>query len=298
MGLDKIEVFCAVARSMSFSKAAQECHMSQSTVSQQIKSLESELGFALFERSTRSVTFTKAGEIYYLDCVRIMESLDEAYLRASSISDGKSRSITIGIEGMLQGDIRTRTIQEFGRRYPNISIIPKEMNPHTKYEQLYNCEIDIVFDLVRYYKLNQNFRLFGASNNEHVLMLSKDHPYADRPFVTKKELAKITSFLGGVSIRENYLRDYYVDYFRESGIEPENILNVPSQSVAVMMVAVGIGGNIVPVMNKPWWNPEVFAFVPLRDKLCFESAWVHSVRNNNPALPVFIDLVNELSQNY
>src|SRR5699024_7991364 len=62
--LDRIEIFCAVARNISFSKAAEECHVAQSAVSQQIRAMEEELGFALFERSTRRVSFTDAGQSF------------------------------------------------------------------------------------------------------------------------------------------------------------------------------------------------------------------------------------------
>ena len=60
MRLDRIETFCAVARNMSFSKAAEEFHVAQSAISQQIKSLEDELGFPLFVRSTRRGSFPEA----------------------------------------------------------------------------------------------------------------------------------------------------------------------------------------------------------------------------------------------
>ena len=49
MKLDRIEIFCAVARNMSFTKAAEECGVAQSAISMQIKALEDELGFPLFE---------------------------------------------------------------------------------------------------------------------------------------------------------------------------------------------------------------------------------------------------------
>ena len=63
MRLDRIETFCAVARHMSFSKAAEEFHVAQSAISQQIKSLEDELGFPLFVRSTRRVLHGRRPEL-------------------------------------------------------------------------------------------------------------------------------------------------------------------------------------------------------------------------------------------
>ena len=84
MKLDRIETFCAVARNMSFSKAAEECQVAQSAISQQIRAMEEELGFPLFVRSTRRVSFTDAGQSFYVDCVRLLAGFDEAIERAVS----------------------------------------------------------------------------------------------------------------------------------------------------------------------------------------------------------------------
>ena len=82
---------------MSFSKAAEEMHVAQSAVSQQIRAMEEELGFALFERSTRRVSFTDAGQSFYVDCVKLMAGLDEALARAASKLNGKKNFLTVGI---------------------------------------------------------------------------------------------------------------------------------------------------------------------------------------------------------
>lgn len=63
--LQQIKYFQAVIRNNSFSKAAEECHISQSAISQQIKALETELGFPLLERKNRKFVLTPAGEHFY-----------------------------------------------------------------------------------------------------------------------------------------------------------------------------------------------------------------------------------------
>ena len=66
--LRQIQYFQAVVRNDSFSRAAEECHISQSAISQQVQALERELGFLLLERKNRKFTLTPAGE-YYIACV-------------------------------------------------------------------------------------------------------------------------------------------------------------------------------------------------------------------------------------
>lgn len=63
--LRQIKYFQAVVRNNSFSQAAEECHISQSAISQQIKALEAELGFPLLERKNRRFVLTPAGEHFY-----------------------------------------------------------------------------------------------------------------------------------------------------------------------------------------------------------------------------------------
>ena len=63
--LRQIKYFQAVVRNNSFSEAAEQCHISQSAISQQIKALETELGFLLLERKNRKFVLTPAGEYFY-----------------------------------------------------------------------------------------------------------------------------------------------------------------------------------------------------------------------------------------
>ena len=61
----QLEYFLAIVNTGSFSEAAEQCHISQSAISQQIKSLETELGTRLFDRHNRTFSLTKAGELLY-----------------------------------------------------------------------------------------------------------------------------------------------------------------------------------------------------------------------------------------
>ena len=83
---------------------------------------------------------------------------------------------------------------------------------------------------------------------------------------------------------EDYVIRRYMEYFRSSGIEPENVVCVPEQDVATFMVSINLGGNIVPCSEKNTWNPELYSFVELEEPLVLESAWLYSSDNPNPAL--------------
>ncbi len=294
MKLDRIETFCAVARNMSFSKAAEELNVAQSAISQQIRALEEELGFPLFIRSTRRVSFTDAGQSFYVDCVRLMNGFDEAFERATSLVNNKKLFLAIGVEGLMQCETKVCILRRFSEICPDVIIQPRQIDREKKYEDLLTGKIDVVFDIPQYYTLNQRIKKTGVIQNNHCLMLRKGHPMADRKIISKEDLSSFPTFWGGIPKVEDYVLKIYQNYFRESGIEPLNIINVPAQDIATFMVSLGMGGNIVPESEKVLWNPEMYTFVELEDPLILESAWLYSADNINPALKLFIEKINQL----
>ena len=117
-------------------RAAEALGVTQSAVSHMMSSLEEELGFALFERSTRRVSFTDAGQSFYVDCVKLMAGLDEALARAASKLNGKKNFLTVGIEGLMQCEVKAEALKAFERTHPEVDIIPKQIDRDRKYEDL------------------------------------------------------------------------------------------------------------------------------------------------------------------
>ena len=298
MKLDRIEIFCAVARNMSFTKAAEECGVAQSAISMQIKALEDELGFPLFERSTRKVSFTDAGQSFYVDCIKLLTGFDDALDRAVSTHKGKRLFITIGIEGLMQTSYKAAAIRRFNAAHPDIQVIPRQVERDKKYEELSSGDIDLVFDIPQYYVLNNKIRKAGSICNDHCLMVHREHPLAEKKSVGRKELSEYVTFWGGIPKVEDYITKLYLNYFRDAGIEPEHVIYVPEQDVATFMVAANMGGNIVPTSEKEQMNTENFRFIRLEVPLTFESAWLYSSKNQNPALPLFIKTVEEMAEEY
>ena len=129
-------------------------------------------------------------------------------------------------------------------------------------------------------------------------MVHKEHPLAEKKSVGRKELSEYVTFWGGIPKVEDYITKLYLNYFRDAGIEPEHVIYVPEQDVATFMVAANMGGNIVPLSEKEQMNTENFRFIRLEAPLTFESAWLYSSKNQNPALPLFIKTVEEMAEEY
>lgn len=84
--LRQIKYFQAVVRHNSFSEAAEECHISQSAISQQIQALEKELGFPLLERKNRRFSLTPAGEHFYKKSLILIADYERLCIEAAKIA--------------------------------------------------------------------------------------------------------------------------------------------------------------------------------------------------------------------
>lgn len=88
MELRQIQYFCAVVACGSFTKAAEECLVSQSAISQQVKALEAELGFSLVHRHGRSFDVTPAGELFARKASVLLEQLEDLRYEAEGVANG------------------------------------------------------------------------------------------------------------------------------------------------------------------------------------------------------------------
>lgn len=87
MNTKQIEYFLAVAEELSFTRAAEKLYVSQTAVTQQIQSLEELIGVKLLNRTKKKVEFTPAGQIFQIEGRQILESIENAFVHARTVSD-------------------------------------------------------------------------------------------------------------------------------------------------------------------------------------------------------------------
>ena len=102
MGIQRLPVFLSAAENLNFTKAAEEQCISQTAVSQQIKLLEQELGYALFVRGKRGVSLTPAGEVFYRQCKQLMIRYNDAAVQGKKIAIGNATDLRIGYAGAYE----------------------------------------------------------------------------------------------------------------------------------------------------------------------------------------------------
>lgn len=133
----QLEIFLALARTLSFSQAAKQCHISQPALSASIKKLESLLGATLFDRHTRKVTLTAVGHEFLALGQVLDESMQNAQRRIHEFIEGKRGKLVVAAVPSIAATYGPKTVAKFLKTYPDIEV------------QLIDALSDQCFDMIR-----------------------------------------------------------------------------------------------------------------------------------------------------
>lgn len=165
MLLRQIEYLQAVIENGNFYEAAEQCHVSQSAISQQIKKLEDELGVKLLERHNRTFSLTPAGEHFYRKSLIISGDIKQLVRETKRISDHDHAVLRIGYYKGYHGNELSEAIASFSEKYPTVDV---EITVGS-HEELYHAMEDGSVDLA----INDQRRAFSDAYNNEILAESK-----------------------------------------------------------------------------------------------------------------------------
>jgi DNA-binding transcriptional LysR family regulator len=243
MELHQLRYFCAVADTASFSRAAEKCHVSQPSLSQQIQKLESELGGRLFDRLGRSVRLTDLGEAFLPRARSVLHELSSAKDELTERLQSEAGPVVIGAIPTIAPYWLASRLATFSRKFPKVHLtIAEEITP-VLLERLRAGSVDLaVLALpIRGHEFDSyplfTERLFAA--------LPKTHKLARRPALQLADLRR-DPFL--------FLRDGHC--FRETAVaacdrarlRPNVVFESGHLSSLLAMVGAGMGVSLVPEM--------------------------------------------------
>ena len=161
MLLRQIEYFQSVVQNNSFTLAAEEHHISQSAISQQIRALEDELGVQLLTRKNRRFELTEAGQHFYTRSLVITADLEHLCRETVRIAQKDSEALTVGFLATYDGDEFPRAIAAFSAKYPAVTLNVVSGNHEDLYDGLRFGRIDLA--------LNDQRRAFSDEYENHIL---------------------------------------------------------------------------------------------------------------------------------
>jgi DNA-binding transcriptional LysR family regulator len=146
MELRHLRYFIAVGEEQHFGRAAERLHVAQPPLSRQIRDLEREIGFLLFDRLPRGVRLSAAGKVFLSDARRILHDVDDARSRAERVALGNAGTLRIGIAMALSwhGAVAD-TFREFRRRQPDVELVVHPLLSVHQVDALLSDRLDVGF---------------------------------------------------------------------------------------------------------------------------------------------------------
>jgi DNA-binding transcriptional LysR family regulator len=145
LSVRQLRAFVATARLRSFTRAAEQLHMTQPGLSGMLRELETQLDCTLFERTTRSVTPTVQGEAFLPTAVRVLRELEEASLSLGHITATQRRRLSVGATPVLASSVFPAACAAFAERHPAVRVEVQDLDRGAIYEKVQNGELDAGF---------------------------------------------------------------------------------------------------------------------------------------------------------
>ncbi|MCW8956977.1 MAG: LysR family transcriptional regulator [Gammaproteobacteria bacterium] len=239
--LRQLEVFAAVARNGSFTKAAEALHLSQPGVSMQIKQLESSIGLPLFEHVGKKIFLTDAGHEMFSYSQSISNLLNEAETVLEELKGVQSGKLAISV-ATTASHFATRLLAAFSKQYEGVTISLDITNRESLRHQLENNEPDLVIMGQPPDGIDVESEIF--MENQLVMIAPADHP------LVKEKNIPLTRFIDEhFVVREtgSGTRSAIERFFEAHGVKFNTGIEMSSNEAIKQAVEAGLGLGIVSI---------------------------------------------------
>ena len=255
-----LNYFLTVAQEKTISKAAESLHLSQPTLSKQLKELEEELGVQLFTRGNREITLTEDGHYLVNRGKEILSLVDTTTTNLSS-KETVSGKIVIGGGETKAMQFIAESIRNYTEKYPDVNIHLYSGNADDVSEKLDKSILDfgIVIDPVE----KKKYDYLRLPRTDHWgILFHNDHPYAKKEAILPDDLQFLSLFVSSQSLVDNQVGDWM-----GKNLDSQQIIGTYNLLYnASIMVHEGIGCALCidGIINTQGTN---LTFVPLRPRL-------------------------------
>ncbi len=241
MNLRDLQYLVAVADLNNFSKAADACHVSQPTLSNQIKKLEEFLGVTVFERTNKRVMLTEHGASLILHARRILNEVDKIKDIAEHAHDPLSGKFRLGAFPTLSTYVFPKLVPQVKKAMPNVKLILMEEKTAALIEKLRQGAIDAA--LLALPIEDDYLHAEPLFDDAFYLAVATEHPLAKAKKVTQGELARHSLLL----LEEGHcLRDQALEVCTFAGVSEDQDVRATGLETLRQMVKAGTGITIMP----------------------------------------------------
>ena len=297
MELRYLKYFVTVAERQNFTRAAEELHVAQPAISQQIKALEEELGVSLLHRTKRSVTITAAGNAFLSEARKILAHAELSKQIARRAARGETGSLAIGCVSASVSGFLPKLIQSYRKKFPLVRVHLFEMTPEQQLQAFAREKIDVGFTRPLAAADEKNFTQERMYRDRLMLAVPETHALAKSKRVRLDQCAG-EDFVMFKRSEAPKLVDAMTQLCAKAGFTPQVVSEPPMIHTVLMAVAAGIGVALVPgcVRSIPQPGVTILPVLPASPVIDLVltrpkgvpsptvSAWLELVRERLPAI--------------
>lgn len=261
MELRHLRYFVAVAEERHFGRAAARLHVVQPTLSMQIQALERELGGPLFERTSRRVELTEAGQVLLVEARRTLAQAERSLTVVRQSLSGQTGTVRVGFSGvaMLSGDLIS-TLRQHRATYPDVEVTVQELAPLRQAEMIGEGSLDVGFSPQNKLTPDSHCRTETIGRIRLIAAIPAGHLLASSATINYSDLGRERVIVYAHDDGE----DLSLEHIRRQGQEPTVVHRAPTTLGVLALVAAGLGIAVVPDTTVQIRIPGI-SFRPIQD---------------------------------
>ena len=252
MEMHQLRYVVAVARAGNFSRAAEQCHVSQPSLSQQVLKLEEELGERLFHRMKRVARLTPHGEVFLPRALKILEEVDLAKLEASDAHGLLRGRLTVGVLPTIAPYLLPELLVAFAKKFPGVEIVVHEDTTAQLLKLAHACEID--FALASRPIQDERMEVKDLFTEELRLALPHGH------WLTRKRTVNLADLEQEpfIVMKEGHcLGDQVLKFCERRDLKPTIAFRSAQLETLQALVCSGMGISLIPAMAARIKRPDL-----------------------------------------
>ncbi|TDL36713.1 LysR family transcriptional regulator [Arthrobacter nitrophenolicus] len=254
MELRQLRYFLVVAEELHFGRAAERLHITQPPLTVAVKGLERELGVQLFDRTTRRVTLTAAGEAFRDRARAAVAELDAAAGDVADVAAGKSGKVKVGFVSSASYTTVPEALRAFRRHRPRVDLVLHPLTSGEQIEQLLDGDLDV--GLVRDPGDVPGLHLELLSTEDLVAVIPENHPLARQEEIRPEDLQGEPMILFPYRLMPGFV-SRVLRLFEPLAVPPAVVQQAIHQETVLGLVAAGLGMSVLPESVERFQMPGV-----------------------------------------
>ena len=290
MDFKQIDYLLEIRQTMSLNRAAESLKVSQPTLSYQLRQIEAEVGFDIFQRAGRNLVITPAGEQFCSDLFSIRTEMRKSIEQCQNIGGRYREGIRVGLPVRSALRLLPEAIRMFSEECPDVLVTPV-FHDYGEFDRFLSGDTDLEFTETGYFSRSPGIKEEHLYDSRIYLIVKEDDFLASRDSVAEEDLRGRTLMVGGGSPPQ-------LQAVQNRVISNENVGYYNSHDHDTTMVNVAVGSGVCLSPGFLMGNDPGYRWIPFECPEYFDCAVAYREKENIPSVRRFVEVLKGVYEDY